>query len=172
MTGEILPRLAACAAVLAAGACERAAPTVRPPQTLAQTAADPALRAHVGASYSDFIVAPGMGRYGLAELPLSEAGRARLSHAMGVNAPSWTAEGGGAEALVFVGCAVDACAEAAGIVAIDLANGAVFAAVRDGQGRDVLLGNERLEALIEATSPADRWSDPSAWDDEAAPPAP
>lgn len=170
MSGESLVRLVFVAAIGALGGCEqRVAPA---PAPAAAATADPALRTHAGSAYSDFIVLPGMERYAPSQLPISDASRVRLSRAMGLSAPSWTIEGGGSEALVFVGCAEGACESAAGIVAIDLGTGAAFAAVRDGEGRDVLAANERLEALVMATSPADRWDDPQAWAEQPDPPPP
>jgi hypothetical protein len=81
--------------------------------------------------------------------------------------------GGGAEALVFRGCAAAGCEEGAAVVAIDAATGAVFAAVRDAAGAEVLTPNDRIEALLRLNSPTRRWDDPmltrTAASDTAAP---
>ena len=154
--------------VLLAGCGPRPAPQAEaPPMT---PAAPPDLRPHVGQSYTDLVISPDTQRYAVPNLGLTAIEQARFAQAMSLSAPAWIAEGGGEEAFIVVGCRAGACPEAAGILAIDTVTGETYAAVRDRAGRDILLANDRLEALIAATSPADRWDDPSAWDNAA--PAP
>jgi hypothetical protein len=69
--------------------------------------------------------------------------------------------GGGAEALVFRGCAETGCNDGAAVVAIDTATGAAFVAVHDAGGAEVLTPNDRLEALLRLNSPSRRWDDPA-----------
>jgi len=70
-------------------------------------------------------------------------------------------DGGGAQALVFRGCAEAGCADGRAVVAIDTASGAVFAAVRDAAGAEVLTSNDRVEALLRLNSPTRAWDDPA-----------
>ncbi|MGE0595198.1 MAG: hypothetical protein AB7P07_02435 [Hyphomonadaceae bacterium] len=155
--------LAAGAVAAGVAGCEQAAAPNPVTAAPAEAAAAPSdLAAYEGTSFAEFISAAGA-NYAPQSLNISDASRARLARAMGVSAPAFNIEGGGAEALVFVGCAETDCAAAAGIVAVDRATGAPFAAVRDAAGQAILVANPRLEALIEATSPANRWADPEAW---------
>jgi hypothetical protein len=136
---------------------EKLAPAPAP----AAAAAD--LQPFVGHSYTDLATAAETQRYAVANLGLSEEGSARFARAMSLSAPAWTVEGAGIKAFVVVGCEAGACPQAAGILAIDTETGEAYAAVRDAGGQSVLIPNDRLQALVEATSPADRWADPEAW---------
>lgn len=82
----------------------------------------------------------------------------RLARVMAVSSGT-IVEGGGARALVFRGCAEAGCEAGKGVVAIDVATGLAFGGVRDGDGKDVLVNNERLEALLRVNSPARDWID-------------
>ncbi len=158
-------RAAGVALILAVAGCDQgvvAPPSITGPGP-AEAHADPGLRAHEGQSYAEFSAVPELARYAPAGLGIGEAGQRRFERAMSQSAPGWIVEGGGLSALVIVGCDASACADAAAILAIDLASGEAYGAVRDASGRDVLLGNDRLQALVEATTPADRWADPEAW---------
>ncbi len=70
-------------------------------------------------------------------------------------------DGGGAEALVFRGCAETSCDDGIALVAIDTTTGAAFAAVRDAGGEEILASNDRVEALLRLNSPTRRWDDPA-----------
>jgi hypothetical protein len=73
--------------------------------------------------------------------------------------PAQLVEGGGAEVLVFRGCAETGCEAGLAVVGIDVATGGVFAGVRDAGGAEVLAPNERVEALLRLHAPTRRWSD-------------
>jgi hypothetical protein len=160
---------AAALALLALAGCGPSAEQVAPAPPAAQAAQDLDLDRFEGDAYGEIVSAPEMARYDVDALPLGAAARARFARAFSQTAPAWVVEGGGAQGLVIVGCDASACAQAAAVLAIDAATGAAYAAVRDGQGRETLIANDRLEALVEATSPADRWDDPEAWADGNAP---
>jgi hypothetical protein len=113
------------------------------------------------------ITAEPTARYSAANLDMSDAARARFAKAMSLSAPAWIVEAAGTKAFIVVGCEAGACAQAAGILAIDTETGDLYAAVRDETGRNVLINNDRLQAIVEATTPADRWDDPDAWADGA-----
>ncbi len=136
----------------------------------AAPAADPALQGHAGESYSDFAAAM-EGRYAPEALGLNAADRARLWRAMAVSTGALM-EGGGAQALVFRGCAANSCADGVGIVAIDTATGAAFAGVVDAGGEEIFLPNERIEALLRLSSPTRGWHDPEPTQPQAALPGP
>lgn len=156
--------LVACGLGFLVAACERAEAPPRVAPGPAPAAAAPAgVERFAGASLAEFWAAPEMARYRAAGLGMAPSAQARLTRATTQTAPGWIVEGGGARALAFVGCAAEACAQAAAIMAIDLDTGAAFVAVRDEGGRDVLVANPKLEALVETTTPADRWDDPAAW---------
>ena len=152
--------------------CDLAPPSAPAPEPVPDASQPPPdFRPHVGQSYTDLVTAADTERYAVANLGLEPGEQARFAQAMSLSAPAWLAEGGGATAFVVVGCQAGACAQAAAILAIDTQTGAAYAAVRDGQGRSTLLANDRLEALVEATEPANRWADPDAWADSAPAPA-
>jgi len=124
--------------------------------------AAPNLRALAGSTFPEFLSQPNMDRYAPAALGLSDAEAARLHAAMAAPSPAAVTSGGGAEAIVFSGCASDGCAQGRGVVAIDLETGAAFVAVRDGAGETEFRPNPRVEALLELTSPTRRWDDPAS----------
>jgi hypothetical protein len=66
-------------------------------------------------------------------------------------------QGGGAEALVFRGCAEEGCDAGAAVVAIDVRTGVAFVGVRDVGGADELAPNDRVEALLRLNSPTRAW---------------
>lgn len=80
---------------------------------------------------------------------------------MAVAAAGALESGGGAEALVFRGCAQTGCIDGASVVAVDTATGATFAAVRDAGGAEILAPSDRVEALLRLNSPSRRWDDPA-----------
>ncbi|MGQ0532179.1 MAG: hypothetical protein ACT4OF_05735 [Caulobacteraceae bacterium] len=131
------------------------APVAEPPHSVA--IAD--LRPHVGDTYSAFTAGAGA-RYSPEEIGLNAVDRARLWRAMAMPVAGRLIEGGGAEALVFRGCAETSCEDGKAVVAIDTGTGAVFVAVRDAGGAEVLTPNDRVEALLRLNSPTRRWDDP------------
>ncbi|MGD9813918.1 MAG: hypothetical protein AB7Q23_07610 [Hyphomonadaceae bacterium] len=131
------------------------------PNEAPEARAAPDLRPYAGATLAEFLAAPGMDSYAPAALGLSEAEAARLAAAMAAPAPAMLTSGGGAEAIVFSGCAAGGCAEGRGVVAIDLETGAAFVAVRDAAGEAAFRPNPRVEALLRLTSPTQRWDDPA-----------
>jgi len=122
--------------------------------------AAPDLRPYVGESYAAFAAAPAMQRYSLDGLGLPGAEQARFRHSMTNSAPALLARGGGAEALVFSGCAPSGCLEGLSVVAVDVGTGEVFVGVSDSGGAAQLVPNDRLEALLRLTSPSQTWDDP------------
>lgn len=158
----------AAVAALALGGCDQlsqmalgprpavSAPADEPPPQ--QAIAD--LRPHAGDIYSDFVAAEGA-RYSPEQIGLNAGDRARLWRAMATPVAGRLENGGGAEALVFRGCAETGCDEGLAVVAIDTATGAVFAAVRDAGGALVLTPNDRVEALLRLNSPTRAWDDPA-----------
>ena len=147
------------AAALGAAACdqmlgpEKAASAPPVPQ------ADPTLRNHAGETYAAFSAGAGA-RYTPDALGLSAGDRARVWRAMAAGQAGQILTGGGAQALVFSGCADTGCADGRSIVAVDLATGDPFVGVRDVGGADVLEPNDRLEALLRLNSPTRSWDDP------------
>ena len=118
------------------------------------------LRPHAGELYSNFAEGAGA-RYGPDQLGLNAADRARLWRSMASATAGQVEGGGGAEALVFRGCAEGGCQEGAAVVAIDVATGAAFVAVRDAGGSEVLAPNDRVEALLRLNSPTRTWDSPT-----------
>jgi hypothetical protein len=118
------------------------------------------LRPHAGETYPAFANAAGAA-YSPDALGFNAADRARLWRAMAVAGPGQVLLGGGAEALVFRGCAETSCQDGAAVVAIDLATGLAFVAVHDAAGAEVFTPNERVEALLRLNSPSRRWDDPA-----------
>lgn len=113
-----------------------------------------------GQTYPEFTNAAGTS-YQPEALGLNAADRARLWRSMAIASPGTIESGGGAEALVFRGCAEAGCIDGASVVAIDTASGAAFAAVRDAGGAQVLAPSDRVEALLRLNSPSRRWDDPA-----------
>jgi hypothetical protein len=148
--------MAACDAATTANVAPAPAPATA-------AAPPPDLQPFVGQSYTDLITAEPTARYSAANLDMSDAARVRFARAMSLSAPAWMVEGAGTKAFIVVGCEAGACTQSAGILVIDTETGDVYAAVRDQEGRNVLINNDRLQALVEATSPADLWDDPDAW---------
>ena len=168
---RIFPRAGlAAVAVLALGACDQLSQLgIGPPPAASAPAAEPLaaqpviadLRPHAGEFYSDFAASEGA-RYSPEQIGLNAADRARLWRALAVASGGRLEQGGGAEVLVFRGCAEIGCAEGRAVIAIDTATGAVFAAVRDAGGADVLAPNDRIEALLRLNSPTRAWDDPAS----------
>jgi len=159
------PWIAACAALALAGCdainlgLQRA--TSAPPAPTPAAAPAPDLRSAAGTNYAEFALRPEFSRYSPAGLGLSAADQARLNVAMaGSTRPGWIAEGGGAHALLFTGCAAEGCAAGRGVIAIDLDTGAAFVGVSDPDGRTELAPNPRLEALLRLSSPDRTWESP------------
>jgi hypothetical protein len=152
----------ALAAVGVAAGCDRLAlepaPAVSAPVVVAEPLPD--LRPFAGKTYSEIQAEPALRRYSAAALALSEAERARFEAGMTVPERAVIATGGGAEALVFSGCAISGCPHARSVLAIDLRSGAVFVGVSGQGASEELAPNDRLEALLRVTSPTMRWDDP------------
>ncbi len=142
-----------------------------PSEPVAVTYLDPDIRPFAGRRYAEFVVSEGMRRYATASLRLSESEQARFEAGMSVEEPATVAIGGGAEALVFSGCAISGCPHGRSVLAIDARNGAVFVGVAGQGGSEALIPNDRLEALLRVTSPTMRWEDPVRAPQAAALPA-
>jgi hypothetical protein len=145
---------------MAAG-CDRLA--LEPaPAASAPAVAEPApdLRPFVGKTYFEIQNEADLRRYSIAALGLTEAERGRFEAGMSVPERGVIATGGGAEALVFSGCAASGCAHGRSVLAIDLRSGAVFVGVSGQGAAEELAPNDRLEALLRVTSPTMRWDDP------------
>lgn len=156
------------ALVLALGACDQlAAPQAEsplgPPAAAAAPVAD--LQTFAGRPFAD-LVAAHPDRFGNDALSLNAAESARLGQVI-ASGQGAVLDGGGAEALVFRGCAASGCAEGVGIVAVDAATGAAFVGVRDGDGADILVPNDRLEALLRLNATSRDWVDAGAAPDIA-----
>jgi hypothetical protein len=152
-------------AVLAVVGCDRVglepAPAASAPSAAAApTYLDPDIRPFAGRDYAAFSQIDGLRQYSVASLRLSAPERARFEAGMAVQEPSVVAAGGGAEALVFSGCAVSGCAHGRSVLAIDTRTGATFVGVAGQGGSEALIPNDRLEALLRVTSPTMRWEDP------------
>lgn len=152
----------------AVSACDAVhTPTLAPAAAEAAIAA-PDLRPHVGAAYAEFAAAPEMHRYTLEQLGLSADEQSRFHTDASALRPGAMINGGGAEALVFGGCAASGCADGVAVLAVDSATGDAFVAVRDASGSEVLAPNDRLEALLRLNSPQRRWDDPDGWSEQTA----
>lgn len=164
MTWNLLRAGLAAAIAMGAAGCDRlnlGPPPAEPaPVTPAPAApgVDPDLGTHAGETYPAFVAASGA-RYAPDQLGLTAGDRARLWRAMAAANAGELLTGGGAEALVFRGCAESGCGEGTAIVAVDTATGAAFAGVRDAGGADVLAPNDRLEALLRLNAPTRNWVD-------------
>ncbi len=158
----------AAAAVLVCAGCDQLSqltlapqPAISSPvteQTPTEARAD--IRPHAGDLYSDFSAGAGA-RYSPEQIGLNATDRARLWRAMANPSVGQFENGGGAEALVFRGCAAGGCEDGASVVAIDVSTGAVFVAVRDAGGAEVMAPNDRVEALLRLNSPTRAWDDPT-----------
>jgi hypothetical protein len=175
MRREIVRVGVALAAITLAASCDRLAgapekATPSPSAAEAATFDSAAIRAEAGKTYSSFVAEPAGGSYAPEALGIAASDRARLWRGMATPAGGEIFIGGGVEALVFRGCAETGCPDGASIVAIDTGNGAVFAAVRDVGGSDVLAPNDRVEALLRFNSPTQSWEDAAPRPPEAATP--
>lgn len=147
--------------MLALSACEQTGTqAVMPGPTEAAAAAPLDFSAGEGKTYAAFAAETATQRYALDALGLSANEQARFQHAMARAQPGIVAQGGGAEALVFSGCAPTGCLEGLAVVAIDTTSGDVFVGVSDMGGAEKLVPNDRLEALLRLTSPSQTWDDP------------
>ena len=135
-------------------------PAASAPASEPVTSAMVDIRPYSGELYADFTAGAGA-RYSPEQIGLTPADRTRLMAAMASPSAGRLEEGGGAEALVFRGCAASGCDLGRAVVAIDTTTGAVFAAVRDGEGAEVLSPNDRVEALLRLNSPTRAWDDPA-----------
>jgi hypothetical protein len=115
------------------------------------------LASYNGRSYADFVAAH-QDRFSSEALGLAAADGGRLEQAMGASSGALM-QGGGAEALIFRGCAASGCGDGVAVMAVDAATGGAFVGVRDGAGKDVLAANERLEALLRLSTPTRDWAD-------------
>lgn len=151
-------------AVLVVVGCDRVglepAPAASAPSAPAPTYLDPDLRPFAGLDYTAFAEIDGMQRFSADSLRLNGPEQARFEAGMAVQQPAVVATGGGAEALVFSGCAVSGCAHGRSVLAIDTRTGATFVGVAGQGGSEALIPNDRLEALLRVTSPTMRWEDP------------
>lgn len=156
-------------AALMLGGCDRLSlgpPDAEPAPVTASPAAPPAvivpdLRGHAGETYAAFVAASGAS-YAPDALGLGAADRARVWRAMAASESARVLSGGGAEALVFRGCAETGCGDGVAIVAMDIASGGTFVGVKDAGGAEVLLPNDRVEALLRLNSPTRSWDNPEA----------
>lgn len=149
----VLAAAAGCDRLRAAGPA--APPAAERPAPEAQPIAD--LEAFNGRTYRDFAAAHSA-RFSAAGLGLSAEDGARLERIMSQSNGALL-QGGGAEALVFRGCAESGCADGLGVVAVDAATGVVFVALKEPAGEDILIPNERLEALLRLNAPSRNWAD-------------
>ena len=152
------------ALLCAVGACSQATvgpqPAASAPMEGVEAAAAPDYAAYAGQLYPAVAADAVMARYSLEALAIPAAEKARFEHAMSNALPGVLAGGGGAQALVFSGCAPSGCLEGLSVVAIDVRSGEVFVGVSDQAGADKLVPNDRLEALLRLTSPSQNWDDP------------
>lgn len=167
MNRNFLRTAFAAAAALALGACDQLSqlgigppPAASAPVVTSEPQAIADLRPHTGQTYAEFIAAEGA-RYSADQIGLDGRDSARLVSSMAIADAGRLEQGGGAEALVFRGCAQTSCGDGRAVVAIDTASGAVFAAVRDAAGAEVLAPNDRVEALLRLNSPTRAWDDPA-----------
>ncbi len=150
--------------ILATAGCDRLAaraPNARP-EAAAAAPQDPMpdLAAYVGRPYAA-LVDEHEARFNPNALGVTARDRARLWRAMASSSGAMM-EGGGAEALVFRGCAETGCADGVGVVAVDAQSGTVFVGVRDAGGTHVLVPNDQLEALLRLDAPTRHWADVTA----------
>lgn len=146
------------------------APPATPPApapVLARPVQD--LQTYAGRNYAD-LVAAYPSRFGSEALGISASDAQRI-HVLTQRATGAMLDGGGAQALVFRGCAATGCADGVAIVAVDGATGAAFVGVRDSAGKDLLVPNDRLEALLRLNAATRDWPDAGAGETEGAPAA-
>ncbi len=151
--------LVGCDQLSAVGLGPRPAVSAPVNEPAPQAVAD--FRPLAGTIYADFIGGEGA-RYSPEQLGFNAADRERLRRTMAAPVVGRLEQGGGAEALVFRGCAAGGCQDGASVIAIDTSTGAVFAALRDEHGSEVLAPNDRVEALLRLNSPTRAWDDPAA----------
>jgi hypothetical protein len=147
---------------LALGGCER--PETAPAKADSAPAAlpqGPDVRRFMGQTWAEFSADPEMAAFALETQGLSEDEAARFATAQGAGAPAIWLAGGGAEALVFQGCAAQGCDAGVSVMAIDHQTGETFIGVRDPLGTTVLVPNLRLEALLRLASASGAWDDPT-----------
>ncbi|GAM99436.1 hypothetical protein U91I_03086 [alpha proteobacterium U9-1i] len=145
---------------LAVTGCERASTAKLEPAPAGAVEPDLDVRGHAGDTYSVFVTEAGA-RYAPEAMGFAAADRARLWRGMAVSEPGVLISGGGAEALVFRGCAQEGCADGRSVVAVDVVTGGVFVGVRDVGGADILAGDERVLALLQTNSANRSWDDPN-----------
>ena len=151
----------AAASLLGAGSCERISAERVAPEPAPAAAAAPALELNpfTGLAFSEFVARNH--DYEPEALGLSAADRSRLWRAMAIPTVGTMVDGGGAQALVFRGCAETGCDDGLAVVAVDAATGMAFVAVRDAGGGVVMSSNDRVEALLRLNSPTRDWADPA-----------
>jgi hypothetical protein len=132
-----------------------------PPPAASAAPQVPDLTAFAGLTYPDFVASEGV-QYGPDALGLTATEATRLWRAMAAPTPGALVSGGGANALVFRGCAETGCEAGAAVVAIDTATGGAFAAVHDAGGAVIFSPNERVEALLRLNSPTRSWDGAAA----------
>jgi len=149
----------AAAGLLLGAACDRLAlgPPTAEPAPVAAPAAIADFRPFAGRTYADLVAAHPS--YTADAQHLSPPELARFNAAMVTQQPAWLISGGGAEVLVFAGCAADGCAAGRAILAVDVATGEALMGLRDGQGSSEFVQNERVEALLRLNAPTRQWAD-------------
>jgi hypothetical protein len=157
-----------------AGGCDRAAPpdtTTATTEAVSESAQGVDVASHVGQRFDAFVASPGMERFSLENLDLAAGEKTRLTQAMAVSQPSRLISGGGAQALVFTGCAQAGCDTGVAVIAIGR-EGETFAGVRDAAGTSEFIPDDRMEALLRLNSSSRRWDDPGTMEAPGAAPAP
>ena len=122
--------------------------------------AEKALRAQVGVYYFDFEKDPAFKRYTPAGLEFPAASAKRFNRAMNVASPAVMAIEGNVDVLVFAGCVPHNCGDTAGVLAIDVVTGDVFAGLKDEQGELIIKQAPALQKVLEETSPTRAWTNP------------
>jgi hypothetical protein len=143
---------------LSASGCGRGAtPKLAPPDAEAAPQTID-LSGHRGQSFEAFSKSPGMERFTLQRLDLSADERVRVERDLAVAQPSRLVVGGGAQALVFVGCARAGCDAGEAVLAFDN-QGESFVGVREHGAPEALIPDDRMEALLGLASPSAHWWD-------------
>jgi hypothetical protein len=153
------PLCALALLALAASGCgrEAAAPKFAPLD--AEVAAQSIdLSGHRGQSFEAFSKSPGMERFALSRLDLSADERTRVERDLAAAQPSRLVVGGGAQALVFVGCARAGCEAGETVLAFG-SQGETFVGVREQGAPQAFIPNDRMEALLGLASPSTHWWD-------------